>query len=120
MPPEVLAAVQRLRSRMSSPEEFLATLGPSLQKIVGRSGVRTSRALRGGPRALEARIDSLRYDFRREGQGLVVERQSIAGGFAVGMKDVLPLSRWPEQLAMDLANFADAHGQDWRQALAGL
>jgi hypothetical protein len=63
-------------------------------------------------------VGTIAYSFRQESGGLVVERQSVAGGFAVGMKDVLPASRWPEQLVIDVANNADATGQDWKATIA--
>jgi hypothetical protein len=36
------------------------------------------------------------------------------------MKDALPASRWPELLVVDIANYADATGRDWKSAVAAL
>src|SRR5207249_3634846 len=95
-------------------------LAEGLRRVLPRSGVRLSRSLLGGSRELQVKVGTITYSFRQEGGGLVVERQSVAGGFAVGMRDVLPTSRWPEQLVIDVANNADATGQDWKATIAKL
>jgi hypothetical protein len=43
-----------------------------------------------------------------------VERQAIAAGMAVGMKDTVPASRWPELLVFDVARSADEKGLGWQ------
>lgn len=47
----------------------------------------------------------------------MVEREAIAAGMAVGMKDTVPASRWPELLVLDAARTADEKGLGW-QAVA--
>lgn len=116
LPTELRSAIERLRVRQAAPDGLLDHLAGALQVILPRSAVRLSN----GGRHLEARIGTMAYSFRREGSSLVVERQSVAGGFAVGMKDLLPASRWPQLLVVDLANHADSTGRDWKSAVAPL
>lgn len=116
LPAEFRVAIERLRTQQRTPEGLLDHLADALPRILPRSAVRIAK----GGRQLEARIGTMAYTFRHEGGGLVVERQSVAGGFAVGMKDLLPASRWPEQLVVDIANDADATGHDWKSAVAAL
>lgn len=120
LPVEVTSAAERLRIRLRNPDALFDHLSEALRGVLPRSAVQTSRALMGGSRRLQVRIGSIAYTFRRENAGVVVERQSVAGGFAVGMRDVLPASRWPEQLVMDVAENADSSGQDWRGSIAKL
>ena len=116
LPSEVRGAIERLRVRQGNIDGLIGHLATSLQRSLPRSAVRVGK----GGRQLEVRIATMAYSFRHEGAGLVVERQSVAGGFAVGMKDVLPASRWPEQLVVDVARNADATGQDWKSAVEAL
>jgi hypothetical protein len=115
-PPELTAAMERVRIRQGQPDALIGYLATALQGSASGSAVRLSR----GGRQLDAKIGTMAYTFRQEGSGVIVERQSVAGGFAVGMKDMLPASRWPELLVIDVANNADATGQDWKTAIAGL
>lgn len=115
MPAEVRSAIERLRARGES-DGLLDHLADALLRSLTRSAVRLGK----GGRQLEARIGTIAYSFRQSDGALVVERQSFAGGFAVGMKDMLPASRWPELLVVDLANNADATGRDWKSAIAAL
>lgn len=112
-PPELTAAMERVRIRQKTPDGLMDYLAGALQRA--GSSVRSSKA----GRQLDAKIGAMAYTFRQEGAGVMVERQSVAGGFAVGMKDILPASRWPEQLVIDVANNADSTGQDWKTAIAG-
>mgnify|MGYP007135455243 CR=1 FL=1 len=120
VPVEVASATERLRLRLGTPDALLDHLAEELRRVLPRSAVQISRARLGGGRRLQVRVGTIAYTFRQEGSGMVVERQSVAGGFAVGMKDVLPASRWPEQLVRDVAENADATGQDWRATIAKL
>jgi hypothetical protein len=43
-----------------------------------------------------------------------VERQAIAAGMSVGMRDTVPASRWPELLVLDVARAADERGLGWQ------
>ena len=116
LPPELRSAIERLRVHQSRPDGLLEHLAGALQRSLPRSAVRVGK----GGRQLEARIGTIGYTFRQEDHALMVERQSFAGGFAVGMKDMLPAGRWPEQLVVDVANNADTTGQDWKSAVAAL
>lgn len=116
MPAELRSAIERLCVHLGKPEGLLDHLADALLRSLPRSAVRLGK----GGRQLEARIGTIAYSFRQSDGALVVERQSFAGGFAVGMKDMLPASRWPELLVVDLANNADATGQDWKSAIAAL
>ena len=114
-PPELTAAMERVRIRQKTPDGLIGYLASALQRSLPGSAARLSK----GGRQLDAKIGTMAYTFRQEGGGVTVERQSVAGGFAVGMKDIVPASRWPEQLVIDVANHADATGQDWKTAIAG-
>ncbi len=116
LPAELKSAIERLRVRLGTPDGLLDHLTKALPRVLPQSAVRTTK----GGRHLEARIGTMAYSFRREGGGILVERQSVAGGFAVGMKDLLPASRWPELFVVDIANHADATGRDWKSAVAAL
>ena len=120
LPAAVTSAVERLRVHLRTPDAAIDHLAEGLRRVLPRSGVHLSRSLLGGSRELQVKVGTIAYSFRQEGGGLVVERQSVAGGFAVGMKDLLPASRWPEQLVIDVANNADATGQDWKATIARL
>ncbi|MFN2464440.1 MAG: hypothetical protein ABR573_11145 [Candidatus Dormibacteria bacterium] len=105
---------------MSDPATVMAYLASKARPILGSSRVKASKPLFGGTASLDLYPGDLHYKFRSEGHGVVVQRESVAGGFSVGMKDTLAASRWPDQLVIDLANHADANGQDWRRALESL
>lgn len=117
MPAELRSAIERLRQHQGSPATLLDHLAAVLSQLLPRSAVKTSGSVRGAKR-LDVVIGTMAYTFQLEGPTFTVERQSIAGGFMVGMKDRLPASRWPEQLVVDLANHADDSGQDWKAAVA--
>ena len=115
-----MSATERLRVRQTSPDALIDHLATVLRPILPRSAVNLSKSLVGKNRRLQVRLGEIEYSFQQDGSRLVVERQSVAGGFAVGMKDVLPASRWPQQLVIDIANGVDANGQDWKAVLAKL
>lgn len=116
-PPEVLQAIGSIRARMADPQTllfFLCTAGGRL----GTGVARPTRSLFGSHiRRLRLAFGPVHYELRQEGSACVVEREAIAAGMAVGMKDTVPASRWPELLVLDAARTADEKGLGW-QAVA--
>ncbi len=98
---------------MEDSQGLLSWLAESVGRL-GPGAVRLQRRLMGGIAGLELQLCTTHYRIRRQGGGLVVERQAIAAGMPVGMLDVVPASRWPELLALDVARAADQGGLGWQ------
>lgn len=113
-PQEVQQAIASIRARMADPQgllSFLSTTGARL----GPGVARPTRSLFGSDiRRLRLAFGPVHYEIRREGSACVVERQAIAAGMSVGMKDTVPASTWPELLVLDAARTADEKGLGWR------
>jgi hypothetical protein len=108
-PAEIREAATNIRARMGDPKGLLKYLSDSLSPL-GDDVVRGSRAGR-----LTLNLGFIQYSLRPSGAACVVERQAVAAGMAVGMNDVVPASRWPEMLAVDVARAADERGVGWRE-----
>src|SRR5579864_2831076 len=117
--PELSTAIERLRAGQVNPASIVDRIADGLQQSLPKGAIKRSTSF-GAGRRLEIRLGTLVYSFRFDGRILTVERQSVAGGFAVGMKDALPATRWPEQFVKDVAENADAAGQDWRAVVLRL
>jgi len=113
-PEEISLAIAGLRGRMADPRGLLAHLARALAGL-GPGTVRPRRSLFGsGISRLHLVLGAIHYDLWREGAGCVVERQAVAAGMAVGMKDRVPASRWPELLVLDVARVCDEKGLGWQ------
>ena len=113
-PAEISRAIASIRSRMSDPQGLLNYLSSALS-LLG-DGVARPRRSRLGSRIslVHLTLGTVHYEVRQEGAACVVERQSVAAGMPVGMKDTVPASRWPELLVLDVARAADQRGLGWQ------
>jgi hypothetical protein len=113
-PPEISQAIATIRSRMGDPQGLLAYLSNALRQL-GAGTARPRRSLFGSKISrLHLTLGPIRYRMWQEGAGCIVERQAVAAGMAVGMKDTVPASRWPELLVLDVARAADDKGLGWQ------
>ena len=99
---------------MSDPQGLLNYLSSALS-LLG-DGVARPRRSRLGSRIslVHLTLGTVHYEVRQEGAACVVERQPVAAGMPVGMKDTVPASRWPELLVLDVARAADQRGLGWQ------
>jgi hypothetical protein len=113
-PEEITVAIESIRSRMADPQGLLSYLSTAVARL-GSGAVRPSRSLLGSKISrLNLALGPVHYEIRQEGPGCVVERQAVAAGMSVGMKDIVPASRWPELLVLDVARAADEKGLGWQ------
>jgi hypothetical protein len=113
-PPEITQAVSAIRARMEDPQRLLDYLASALSRL-DASWVRVQRAMfRSKISRLQLVLGTIHYEMRQDGPGCVVERQTVAAGMPVGMKDLVPASRWPELLVLDVARAADERGLGWQ------
>jgi len=113
-PPEISRAIAGIRSRMADPQGLLRYLSSALSQL-GHDVARPRRSLLGSKISrVDLTLGTVRYEVRQEGPACIVERQAVAAGMSVGMKDTVPASRWPELLALDVARAADERGLGWQ------
>jgi hypothetical protein len=113
-PPEISQAIASIRSRMGDPQGLLAYLSGALAQL-GAGTARPHRSLFGSKISrLRLTLGAMHYEMWQDGPACVVERQAVAAGMAVGMKDRVPASRWPELLVLDVARAADEKGLGWQ------
>jgi hypothetical protein len=113
-PDEIVQATASIRSRMPDPQRLLAYLTDALSGL-GDGVARPRRSVLGSRISrLDLTLGAVRYEIRPEGPACVVERQAVAAGMPVGMKDTVPASRWPELLVLDVARTADERGLGWQ------
>lgn len=113
-PPEVTQAVASIRGRMADPQGLLVYLSSALSSL-GAGTTRVQRPLFGSRISrLQLALGPIRYRIWQDGAACIVEREAVAAGLAVGMKDIVPASRWPELLVLDVARAADERGLGWQ------
>jgi len=113
-PPEISQAVASIRARMADPQGLLRYLSGALSQL-GDDVARPRRSLLGSKISrVDLTLGTVHYEVRQEGPACVVERRAVAAGMAVGMRDTVPASRWPELMALDVARTADERGLGWQ------
>jgi len=113
-PAEISQAITSIRSRMADPQGLLTYLCSALPRL-GNDVARPQRSRLGSKISrVRLTLGTIHYEIRQEGPACVVERQAVAAGMPVGMKDTVPASRWPELLVFDVARTADERGLGWQ------
>jgi len=99
---------------MADPQGLLSYLCSALSHL-GADVARPQRSRLGSRISrVRLRLGTVHYELRQEGAACVVERQAVAAGMPVGMRDTVPASRWPELLVFDVARTADERGLSWQ------
>jgi len=99
---------------MADPQGLLSYLCSALSRL-GNDVAQPQRSRLGSRISrVRLRLGTVHYEIRQEGAACVVERQAVAAGMPVGMKDTVPASRWPELLVLDVARTADERGLGWQ------